>query len=86
MSASAVDRALLALAPPGGGNLVNPAVSAALPRVLLGVALVLVSAWVLGPLGGLGSQPRVVSSAGGGGRREEGGGDLVWRRREERDR
>lgn len=61
MSAAAVDRALYALAPPGGGTVLPPAVSAALPRALLAVALVLVSAWVLGPLGGLGSQPRVVS-------------------------
>ena len=61
MSAAAVDRALYALAPPGGGAVLPPAVSAALPRALLAVALVLVSAWVLGPLGGLGSQPRVVS-------------------------
>ena len=61
MSAAAVDRALYALAPPGGGTVLPPAVSAALPRALLAVALVLVSAWVLGPLGGLATQPRVVS-------------------------
>jgi hypothetical protein len=61
MSAAAVDRALYALAPPGGGTVLPPAVSAALPRVFLASALVLVSAWVLGPLGGLATKARVVS-------------------------
>lgn len=60
MSAAAVDRALYALAPPGGGTVLRPAVWAALPRALLAAALVLVSAWVLGLLGGLATQPRVV--------------------------
>jgi len=41
MSAAAVDRALYALAPPGGGTVLPPAVLAALPRALLAAALVL---------------------------------------------
>ena len=80
MSAAAVDRALYALAPPGGGSVLPPAIAAAMPRALLAVALVLVSAWVLGPLGGLGSQPRVVSV------KREGGSQLRRERREGREK
>lgn len=54
---ASVDRLLYSL----NEATLSPAASEAFPRGCLAIAIVLVSAWVLGPLGGLSTHPKAVS-------------------------